>query len=523
MASIKQAIQKNQQRIAAGGETGTGLGPQPPQAPIVAAPSPQLDLPLGGGLPQRGTYPASLVLGGDINDSNRMFRGAGMRSTTFPNPGPTNVTKNTTIVQAAAASAAAASILSIQVSGAPTPIQSVLNLIPGSGISIIPDATGGVTFTNTSTGTGDGLIHGDAIWEIDPAFVLLRDDFIQTNQNGTIASFVSELPWYVSNNGGTGSVFVAGDNFPYSGFVQMSNSGTANRCSFMMPQIQSQPAQMGMPVLDYPGWKMIWNFKVGRTALGTPGAAFNWAQVSYYLGLANYPGLSALLTTGDSPRPPYFLGLRYDTDTTAPAISDTQFVFEYVMNSTATPNVRINTQGTTIATGIAAVEGTSYRFEMSSTAAGSVVMTLTDGTTLFTKTMTVTQFSSNVAPSINGAAAAGITVASYSSPLPWGAGSIFTISGGNKLDINGTWTMISGSIQALTAEWYHLTASSGTDTGAVTVVYPAFVPFVAFGNDTTATPPVNEKAIGIDFFAFVWNPGVGGGTGTPNATLPRYF
>src|SRR4029077_14245652 len=186
-------------RIAAGGETGTGLGPQPPQSPLVAAPSPQLDLPLGGGLPQRGTYPASLVLGGDINDSNRMFRGAGMRSTTFPNAGPpTTVTKSTTVVQVASTSAATASALLLEVSGAPTPIQNVLNLIPGSGITIVPDAAGGVTITGTST--GDGLIHGDAIWEIDPAYVYIRDDFQSLNLAGITSNFSSEYAWDVTSS-----------------------------------------------------------------------------------------------------------------------------------------------------------------------------------------------------------------------------------------------------------------------------------------------------------------------------------
>ena len=517
MASIQDAVNKNAQRYAAGGEPGTA--PQPPASPLVSTP-PQ-DLPLGGGLPQRGTIPISSVNPADINDSNRMFRGSGSRSTVYPYPNRPAIASATSSAQAvtAAISPATAALL-IQVNGAPTPVQDILDLIAGSGIVLTPDATGGITIDSTSA--GDGLIHGDVIWEIDPAYVVMRDDFIQSNLSGNINSFISELPWYVSNNGSPSSVFVAGDNFPYSGFVQMSNSATANRCSIMMPPIQAQPAQMGMPVLDYPGWKMIWNFKVGRTATGSPGAAFNWAQVSYYLGMANYPGLSGFLTTGDSPRPPYFLGLRYDTDTTAPAISDTQFVFEYVMNPTVTPTTRINTQGTVVATGIHPVEGNSYRLEISCTTSGSVNLLLTDGTTLFTTTMAVTRYSTSNTPGIT-SSNVGLIEANYTTSPPWAAGSIFTIAGGIKADINGTWTMISGSLNPSIAEWYFTSASSGSDTGAITSVYPAFVPFVAFGNDTTATPPVDEKAIGIDLFAFVWNPGVGGGTATPNSLLARYF
>ena len=73
------------------------------------------------------------------------------------------------------------------------------------------------------------------------------------------------------------------------------------------------------------------------------------------------------------------------------------------------------------------------------------------------------------------------------------------------------------------AVWYFTSASSGSDTGAITTVYPAMVPFVSFGNDSQATPVAGTKGLGIDYFGFVWNPGVGGGTGTPNSLLARYF
>ena len=516
MASIQDAVNKNVQRYAAGGEPGTA--PQPPATPLISTP-PQ-DMPLGGGLPQRGTIPISSVNPADINDSNRMFRGQGSRSTVYPYPNRPAISSATSSVQAvtAAVSPATAALL-IQVNGAPTPVQDILDLIAGSGINLTPDATGGITIDSTSA--GDGLIHGDAIWEIDPAYVLMRDDFINTSPAaGSLTSFTSEIPWFAIGVGSSG--FVGGGPLPQEGLLLLDNNGTANNMSAILPQIQAQPAQFGWPLLDYPGWKIIWEFEVGRLAAVSPGASFSWAQVSTYIGLANYPGLSGNLVITNSPRPPYFLGLRYDTDTTSPAISDTQFVFEYVMNPTATPATRINTQGTVVATGIHPTEGNSYRLEISCTIAGSVTLLLTDGTTSFTTTMAVTQFSTNNAPGIT-SSNTGMIIASYTVSPPWAAGSIFTIAGGSKADINGTWTMRPGTINPSVAVWYFTSASSGSDTGAITTVYPAMVPFVSFGNDSQATPVAGTKGLGIDYFGFVWNPGVGGGTGTPNSLLARYF
>lgn len=523
MPSIANAVDKNKSRISAGGETNAWSGsrtPQSPDTPLVSTP-PQ-DLPLGGGLPQRGMFPADLVLASDRSDSSRVFRGMGTRSATFPYQTTPQKITSTTVVQAAASTSPATTSLLLQTNNINNPNQKILNLIAGANMSISADPTGGVTLA-AAGGGGDGLIHGDAIWEIDPAYVFLRDDFVNVNISGGISSFTSELPWFMANGGSVASVFASGGAFPYSGFIELSATSTPNQISFLMPVIQPQPAQFGWPVLDYPGWKMIWVFKVGRVATSSPPSSFSWSQVSNYIGFANYPGLAALLTNTSSPRPPFFLGLRYDTDTTAPSIGDTQFVFEYVTNSTATPATRVNTQGTVIPTGIIPTEGKSYRLEISCTAAGSVTLLLTDGTTSFSTPMAVTQFSTNSAPGISNFGGSGVVEAAYSVNMPWSAGSLLTISGGIKADINGTWSMNSGSLNPFNAEWYLASASSGTDTGATTKVYPAFSPFISFGNDSSLAPGADTKAMAIDFFSFVWNPGVGGGSGTPNATLPRYF
>jgi hypothetical protein len=63
---------------------------------------------------------------------------------------------------------------------------------------------------------------------------------------------------------------------------------------------------------------------------------------------------------------------------------------------------------------------------------------------------------------------------------------------------------------------------AGGNTVGTAVGLPAVTPIFSFGNDTQAAPVI-ATAIVIDYFSLIWNPGVGGGTGTPTATKPRYW
>jgi len=84
MPTIAQAVAKNQERIARAANT-----PAAQPAPE-SLPTPPQDLPAGGGLPQRGMFPADLTLNSDRSDSNRAYRGQGVRSSTFPFAAPPN-------------------------------------------------------------------------------------------------------------------------------------------------------------------------------------------------------------------------------------------------------------------------------------------------------------------------------------------------------------------------------------------------------------------------------------------------
>ena len=97
MPSISQAIANNNARIAAQ----TGQDPPAPPPAVDAqqpAPTPPSDQPAGLGLPQRGMFPANLVQVSDRSDNSRVFRGAMMRSPTFPyGPAVSSNTSTTTI------------------------------------------------------------------------------------------------------------------------------------------------------------------------------------------------------------------------------------------------------------------------------------------------------------------------------------------------------------------------------------------------------------------------------------------
>jgi hypothetical protein len=52
--------------------------------------------------------------------------------------------------------------------------------------------------------------------------------------------------------------------------------------------------------------------------------------------------------------------------------------------------------------------------------------------------------------------------------------------------------------------------------------YPSHFIQASFGTTTSGTGTAN-CALHIDFFGFAWNPGVNGGSGTPNSVKPRYW
>lgn len=383
-----------------------------------------------------------------------------------------------------------------------------------------------------AAGVTDGLLHGDAVWEVDPAFFIVRDDFAFASPPGNLGDFTSEFPWHGAN-GGTGSFnsFIepgvgATGGMPSFGYISMLNGSGASTGNVLIPKeaLASLP-QMGWPILDYPGWKLIWIFTISRRQLGALAPAFSWTQVSHYMGLGNWPLSTTELGSGGPARPLDFIGLRYDTDTTAPSIGDTTFKFEKVFQApTAGAPARNNAQGTVFDTTMVPVEGRSYRLEVSCTTSGSINFFLTDGVTSSSTTMVISKLSIAPSPTVR----IDQNIALYGSPgsvaLPWNTGSKVTISGGSIAQFNSTFTLMDAGLQPSNGAWLMVgTQAPATDTGATTTLFPALLPFVTFGNDSSAAPVAGSKGIMVDYFGFVWNPGVGGGTGTPNSLKARYW
>lgn len=394
--------------------------------------------------------------------------------------------------------------------------QNKLNLIAGANIELTADGQGNTTIVGTAG--GDGLVHGDAIWETDSGYVALRDDFLR---GGTASGAFGELRWGL-NPAPTTPTYVTGAA-PNLGGLVFSNTSVSNAIYglFMTAEASTLFNQMAWDLLNSTNWKCTWIFKLDSTFTNSPsaGPAFSLAQTSFYIGLGYAQGA---VSKG---RPDIFVGLRYDTDTTAPAIRDTTLKFEVVVNPLISTSTRSNTQGTVVDTGITPVQGAFYRLDIQSTTVGVVTMSVNGSApvtfTVPSATLVVT----------NGAVAAGFGVAEVSASsvtggwvaLPWASGTSMTVAGlgGGNAVLNGAHVIRnSGALVGIFGSSASIVNNNATPTfsGA-----PSLMPWLTFGNDTSASPVTSSKELYLDFFSFVWNPGVGGGTGTPLATKARYF
>ena len=380
---------------------------------------------------------------------------------------------------------------------------------------------------------GDGLIHGDTIWEIDPAYTWLRDDFL-TVPASVGGSFTSQVSWsFIGSVNGNGLSGIP----PHLGSIQIPSSNISSGVSFLVPTGLDSGfgmAQNAWAILERPSWKVVWNFSLLRGNQNA--AAFSLAQTSFYIGLGNNPtGNTSVLANTNTPRPPFFLGLRFDTDTTAPSIADTTFVFE-ARDFVTSVFGRNNTQGTTFNTGDVPAEGVSYRLEIQGTSVGKALLTLfIDGASSVSTTLTMPVWVNSATFEVALAAQNGVgTVIStqgssgnaYLTPFSVGSNLIIANATGGYAVLNGTQScVIASSGRPNNAFEFFSSASLVQAFQSATTLsgLPALFPYVAFGNDTSATPTAGAKSVVIDFVSFVWNPGVGGGTGTPNINKSRYF
>lgn len=188
----------------------------------------------------------------------------------------------------------------------------------------------------------DGLLHGDPIWDVDPVVVKLYDEFFG-GTTATAGAF-GNLGWAQTGSTNQTPIYWEGAP-PHVGIMVMPPPGsTAQQTSGIMKQAPNQ-YRGGMPLLDYPGWKMSWVWRWGYIQ-GDLGTGLSSAAISSSTKFANYIGMSGTGLFGAAvSRPFQFIGLRFDTDAgaqqtnasgtyTTPGlqISDTTMKLECIVN-----------------------------------------------------------------------------------------------------------------------------------------------------------------------------------------------
>jgi hypothetical protein len=380
------------------------------------------------------------------------------------------------------------------------------------------------------TSVTDGLTHGTDPWESDPGYIVLRDDFHaglnSNNLTGTQPTTgIGQLGWaLIGSVGSQGGV--AGGQPPNLGIFGWSNSGTSGAAGWLTLAgsggfSSSNYSQLGWALADNPGWIMSFVFKVDTGNPLSSSPKFSMAQTSIYVGLTGQ--IIAPLAAGLISRPDIFIGVRYDTSTTSPSIGDSFFTLEVVANPQVQPYARNNTQGTTLVTTVAPVQGAWHRLDIICDSAGSVTLTLDDTFTLTAAIPTYSITASIGTLQANGQGRFAWTVTGSVPASAWNIGSIVTASGftSTLAALNGPHTL-NASVDSEVGFLY--SGSAGGSQTATLTGFPSLIPIFMAGQDDSASPDFNDWTFWADYYVYIWNPNLGpNAPGTPNATKSRYF
>lgn len=405
--------------------------------------------------------------------------------------------------------------------------QTVATKVVQTAIAAIPPAPA------STPAITDGLIHGYETWEDDPAYICLRDDFIMGG-NTTLSQY-GDLAWYCTNP--AGAIWIGDGSLAMPntfGVLRLGVSSNANQNAILIPGSVFLMANSNAdiipysPLFDYPLWEMTWVFVLQRYQLTetvtTPFPTL--ANTSFYLGLANmgYVGYSTTV-----PRPPIFMGLRYDRDTTSPSIADSTFKFEAVVNADPQTPARNNTQGNIYNTTFAPAEFTMYRFSMRCLVAGQVQMRLVSNAAQDTgwQTLAVPQQSWTGATANFGngiVRLSSITGAGSSNYITAGSGSKINVTGWSGGSDGAAFIKTNCRFNDVSLTWMSTTnGSTANQSGATFTYYPGVYFFCSWGNDSESTPS-NNRVLLLDFFSFLWNPGVDPANSlTADSTKARFF
>jgi hypothetical protein len=423
-----------------------------------------------------------------------------------------------------------------------TPTTSIIDGVPaitltqGMGLRIVSD---GMNYQISDL--RNPIVHGDPIWDTDPAVVKWIDDFMFGGAAGSASSLVTrevfgELGWDCVLGSSDTATKLNGTP-PNMGVYQLNGAGLAanNGISLAWPGSGTSTAiqNIALPLLDYPGWEMNFVFKFTTNRLAGSASSFPIAHRSFYMGLCPPRGSGLYDPTASGARPPFFVGLRFDTSASGAGISDTTFHFETVANPDNTTVGRNNAQGTTFDTTITPSEDVWYRFSIKCTAAGAVVMTLA-GNGVTTQSHTFSGISKlscagNVSTETftlvrnNGLGEMSQTgnASATTSNFCWAAGSKVTITGAANGVFNSSWVLTptgGGTIWTWPLAGASLTESNS---GATITGYPGLVPFVNFWTDDGASG-FTTMVFCWDYFSMIWNLGISNVGTIPDQTRSRY-
>jgi hypothetical protein len=393
---------------------------------------------------------------------------------------------------------------------------------PGSGVPtdrLMPIAPGGVSQNVATVKSVAQPLIDAAIAKIPlptpaappPAFQLV-DNFhaamSSNNIGGTIPIVsIGQLGWALL---GVTTIYGGqmGGGFPHLGQYAFANNAVVSEAGWLTfagsgSFSNAEISQLTWPLADYPGATLTYIFKLEAVEPESFSSSFSMAQSVLYVGLTgnqidNYIGSSVS-------RPSVFIGVRYDTSTTAPSINDSFFTLEVVTNPYPEPSVRNNTQGVTLVTNIAPTQGVWHTLTISFAAGGIVTVTL-DGTFVLTTPLPAMSITpTNASQSANGYGTLNWTV-NTSGIGPWGTGSIITSSGftGAATLMNGTWPLVVGVDASVGFDYstpVGLNFQAGTLSG-----FPSLIPIFMMGNDDTASPSGLNRLMIVDFWSMNWSP-----------------
>ena len=460
--------------------------------PVEKAPQTEPGAPAIPAFPQepnsflRTPMPASTVLQPDtlrqfFSAANPQTRVPPVAPNANPNVGASAASQSITVVQQGKGTI-------LKTNGILNNLQSELNLIAGTGITLTAGAQGQVVIDSGAAGGSTGVALGDPLNlpQIDPASVIFVDDFTENAPSTAVSGTEGGLGWFVTAGTGT-SILSMSHVLPNAGVVRFQ-TGTSNNAAARMflsgPPVPTANYGRYQPFnVDKPGWKLTWIFRITQaTSAVTP----NTGVLVFYIGMAA-SSASALVTDG---RQASGVWLRFDTNK-----SDTTYQFEAVANNLN----GTTTDGTIVDSGVAP-DFAWHRLQIRSIDPGKVLFKLDNGTE---QEITLPTISSNDWSALSRTSNL-VTLTAFNSPLPI-AGQAITITGSNPSSFNGTFTVLQiDNTGTSTPPVYWLqTDSNASALDAFLHYTPPMTPFVMWGNG--AAGGIN-KILDVDFFAYIYNP-----------------